>query len=259
MTDTQVMAAVEPCPNPFCEWRERDGDFTPALRLHHHGNYRVVCTSCILEGPTRRTKDEAIAAWNHRASSPAAEPELTGREYYDECQALLTKHNVRPTLSETMQGPATIHYVGIVNAMLEFANLHRTAAPVQPPAVDAPDNLKHKIWMIISHATGGELSNEADVDRSTNDICVRISAFRNKLYQAGKDAAAVDAELIRKALEKIMPIRVHNGPDYAEVYFADGSAHSTQAMTVNPQDWLDIQAAYDATPSGRAQGEVENG
>ena len=51
-------------------------------------------------------------------------------------------------------------------------------------------DLKHKLWMIISHATGGELSNEADVDRSTNDICVRISAFRNKLYQAGKDAAA---------------------------------------------------------------------
>lgn len=52
------------------------------------------------------------------------------------------------------------------------------------------DDLRHKLWMIISHATGGQLSNLGDVDRSTNDICVRISAFRSKLYQAGKDAAA---------------------------------------------------------------------
>lgn len=53
------------------------------------------------------------------------------------------------------------------------------------------------------------------------------------------------AKALIDALAKIMPIRVHNGPDYAEVYFADGSKHSTQAMTMNPQDWLDVQAAYD--------------
>lgn len=57
---------------------------------------------------------------------------------------------------------------------------------------------------------------------------------------------ASDHDALMAALAKIMPIRVHNGPDYAEVYFADGSSHSTQAMTMNPQDWLDIQAAYDA-------------
>lgn len=45
-----------------------------------------------------------------------------------------------------------------------------------------------------------------------------------------------------EALRKIMPIRVHDGADYAEVYFADGVTHSTQAMTMNPQDWLDIAA-----------------
>ena len=62
--------------------------------------------------------------------------------------------------------------------------------------------------------------------------------------------AAKDAEIarLREALSKIMPIRVHNGPDYAEVYFADGQTHSTQAMTMNPQDWLDIQAALSQTP-----------
>lgn len=53
------------------------------------------------------------------------------------------------------------------------------------------------------------------------------------------------------ALAKVMPARVQDGSDYAEVYFADGSTHSTQAMTMNPQDWRDLQTAYDealATP-----------
>ena len=53
---------------------------------------------------------------------------------------------------------------------------------------------------------------------------------------------------LREALSKVMPIRVHNGPDYAEVYFADGVTHSTQAMTMNPQDWLDIAAALERKP-----------
>jgi hypothetical protein len=55
----------------------------------------------------------------------------------------------------------------------------------------------------------------------------------------------------REALGKIMPIRVHDGPDYAEVYFSDGSKHSTQAMTMNPQDWRDIQDLCEKlTPGG---------
>lgn len=52
-------------------------------------------------------------------------------------------------------------------------------------------------------------------------------------------------ERVERALAKIMPISVHNGRDYAEVYFADGQSHSTHAMTMNPQDWFDLQAAYD--------------
>lgn len=55
-----------PCPNPWCEAKERVGDFSPAVRLHHLGNYRVVCTSCMTEGPLLRTKADAITAWNTR-------------------------------------------------------------------------------------------------------------------------------------------------------------------------------------------------
>ena len=56
------------CPSPWCEAAERVGDYSPAFRLSHFGNYRVICTSCILEGPARPTKEEAIAAWNTRSS-----------------------------------------------------------------------------------------------------------------------------------------------------------------------------------------------
>lgn len=56
---------------------------------------------------------------------------------------------------------------------------------------------------------------------------------------------------LMEALAKIMPINVHNGPDYAEVFFADGVTHCTHAMTMNPQDWLDISQALAA-----ARGEV---
>lgn len=62
MTD----AALQPCPNPWCEAGERGENFAPAIRLHHFGNYRVVCQSCSLEGPLRSTKSEAAEAWNTR-------------------------------------------------------------------------------------------------------------------------------------------------------------------------------------------------
>lgn len=80
-------------------------------------------------------------------------------------------------------------------------------------------------------------------------------------YELGKDTGRVEAGLVQEeqaaelakykalaetlagALGKIAPIRVHNGPDYAEVYFADGKTHATQAMTMNPQDWLDLSEA----------------
>lgn len=64
-----------PCPSPWCGAQERRGDFGPAVRLHHFGNYRVVCTSCVLEGPLRPTEAEAISAWNTRPSSTGGEIE----------------------------------------------------------------------------------------------------------------------------------------------------------------------------------------
>lgn len=51
---------------------------------------------------------------------------------------------------------------------------------------------------------------------------------------------------LEEAAAKVLPFNVENGPDYASVYFGDGSTHSTQAMTMNPQDWLDLEAALRA-------------
>ena len=66
----------------------------------------------------------------------------------------------------------------------------------------------------------------------------------NTRHQSGRTGAG---EALREALAKIMPITFDNGPDYMSLYFGDGSgAHSTHAMTMHPQDWYDLQTAYEA-------------
>jgi len=68
---------------------------------------------------------------------------------------------------------------------------------------------------------------------------------RNMALDAVKVVEAKLSALIA-ALSKIAPIVTNDGPYCADLCFSDGIKHSTQAMTLNPQDWLDIQAAYEA-------------
>lgn len=49
--------------------------------------------------------------------------------------------------------------------------------------------LRHKLRMIISHASGGILSEPEDVDRSVNDICVQISAHKNDIWKQAQESA----------------------------------------------------------------------
>lgn len=66
-------------------------------------------------------------------------------------------------------------------------------------------------------------------------------------HRAGDDALREENARLRgvvDALAVLMPIQVHDGRDYAEVFFADGTTHSTQAMTMNPQHWRDLADAY---------------
>jgi glycerol-3-phosphate responsive antiterminator len=49
--------------------------------------------------------------------------------------------------------------------------------------------LRQKLRMIISHASGGHLSEPEDVDRSVNDICVEISRHNNRIWEHAQEAA----------------------------------------------------------------------
>ena len=69
MTETE---RLEPCPNPWCEADEREGDFRPQVQYSNFALVYVACTSCGMAGPTRQHEAEAIAAWNRRPSTPAA-------------------------------------------------------------------------------------------------------------------------------------------------------------------------------------------
>ena len=88
----------------------------------------------------------------------------------------------------------------------------------------------------------GAVQHNAWWDATALQAAVRAHDAANGLRLV-KGEPVAEIERLRLALSKVMPIRVHDGPDYAEVFFADGVSHSTQAMTMNPQDWRDIAAA----------------
>ena len=80
-----------------------------------------------------------------------------------------------------------------------------------------------------------------------NDMEKEIGWTETPLWKRPpKEPGRERVDALVEALEKIMPISVEDGHDYASVYFTDGAKHRTQAMTMNPQDWLDIAAAIAA-------------
>lgn len=85
-----------------------------------------------------------------------------------------------------------------------------------------------------------EHSPRSDVD-ILKDIVADLQSDRAENLKLRARVAALE-----EAAAKVLPFNVENGPDYASVYFGDGSTHSTQAMTMNPQDWLDLEAALRA-------------
>lgn len=60
---------LKPCPNPWCEALERDGDYSPQIQYSNFAMVYVACTSCSMAGPTRQHEHEAIAAWNTRTDT----------------------------------------------------------------------------------------------------------------------------------------------------------------------------------------------
>lgn len=55
------------------------------------------------------------------------------------------------------------------------------------PANQEIEELRQKLRMIISHASGGALHKTEDLNRSVNDICVEISRHKNDIYAQGKE------------------------------------------------------------------------
>jgi UDP-N-acetylglucosamine transferase subunit ALG13 len=80
------------------------------------------------------------------------------------------------------------------------------------------EQLRAKMRMIISHASGGHLSKPEDIDRPTNDIAVEISRHNNRIWEHAQEAALRDAatnseavsELVRADLERIVQMRPRN-------------------------------------------------
>lgn len=199
-----------PCPNPWCKSHEFGPEGAPTrediMGLSGSNNSRVGCPYCHIEGPICKDDDEAIAAWNDR-----------------------TAHSGE----------------GRSNGAGEDAALERWSdiADDSDAIVRCGDRWKvvaAKIGCSLHGFNDGTAASFVTPDGNVIEIGPKFRAFLANLT-----APPTSEEGLRSALAKITPIRVEDGPDYASIYFADGQTHSTQAMTVNPQDWLDIQAAYD--------------
>lgn len=51
------------------------------------------------------------------------------------------------------------------------------------------EELETKLRMLISHASGGHLSEPDDINRSTNDIAVEISRHVNRVWEHAQESA----------------------------------------------------------------------
>ena len=114
-----------------------------------------------------------------------------------------------------------------------------TALRAQPSPAPEPDLYQYhpKTRTNVKHFGAAPL----------NDMEKEIGWTETPLWKRPpKEPGRERVDALVEALEKIMPISVEDGHDYASVYFTDGAKHRTQAMTMNPQDWLDIAAAIAA-------------
>ena len=126
-----------------------------------------------------------------------------------------------------------------------------TKALVERLRGDWPEILVEKHWMMDSDAIDKQREEAADLIETQAREIERLNTILSAMNDTDVIARTMAdlakykalAETLAGALEKIAPITVRDGPDYAEVYFADGKTHSTQAMTMNPQDWLDLSEA----------------
>lgn len=86
MTSDVIEAmALQPCPNPWCEWQERmdaepGADYRPQVTYSNFGMCYVACTCCSMAGPTKQHEIDAIAAWNTRAATAHMVPKAVSED-----------------------------------------------------------------------------------------------------------------------------------------------------------------------------------
>ena len=141
----------------------------------------------------------------------------------------------------------TISFVAIVDkqdneAAIAFVPFNQRHPPLKQPDVDLIVSALNSAQAAELEALRGEVE-PVDAFMSERNEILRLEKYKQDatISQLRARVAALE-----EAAAKVLPFNVENGPDYASVYFGDGSTHSTQAMTMNPQDWLDLEAALRA-------------
>lgn len=106
-------------------------------------------------------------------------------------------------------------------------------------------------WQMRRYARNIHAAQAAELEALRGEVAI-VTANAKASHDLNVTLADTISQLrarnaaLEEAAAKVLPFNVENGPDYASVYFGDGSTHSTQAMTMNPQDWLDLEAALRA-------------
>lgn len=80
------------------------------------------------------------------------------------------------------------------------------------------DDLKARLRMIVSHATGGHWHEQESLERSINDICVEISAHNNRIWKHAQESALTAAgvtEMRSGVIEECARIAEGFSPDHA--------------------------------------------
>ena len=116
-------------------------------------------------------------------------------------------------------------------------------ASVAVPQAGEVEQLRHKFWMVICHASGGRLSKPEDVDRSINDICVQIKQKVNDAYHSGEKAALSSQQAFgdHAEIDAVIAGMIDQAPSFA--------ATPTEAPTsAAPDDrlmgrWMPIETA----------------
>lgn len=154
----------------------------------------------------------------------------------------VTQWRKKPVVVEAMKYPG--HTVNVVDTLLAFEDW---IEPLAKAAGRWPLTYRGQS-LIIPTLEGDHEAKPGDyiIRGVSGEIYPCKPDIFAKTYEPVPTYAhppATDVAALVEAAKKIMPIRVNDGPDYADVYFADGVNHITHAMTMNPQDWLDLSAA----------------